>query len=225
MKSGFKVTTHGRRAMLTCLDLGIQPEITRVAVGSGKVDEEVNLADVHQLIQYEDEGLAGERRREGDLFYLTVQYTNKDRTAGAFALNEFMVFVKDPITGQETDFLYATLGDYPQGVPGSSEELPVSMWEFPLVIVISSELQVDVSASPGLVTWEDLVNAIAAHDGDENAHPYIRGLCSGLDARLSLLELMSSTSVSGNPFTVTFETLDGLEVSGVWNAAQARMEF
>lgn len=194
-------------------------------MGSGKVEEDINLADVHQLIQYEDEGTVGERRHEGDRFYMTVQYSNKDRVAGAFPLNEFMVFIKDPATGQETDFLYATLGDYPQGVPGRSDALPIGVWDFPLVVVISDELEVKISASPGLVTWDDLSAAIAAHDADENAHPYIRGLCAGLDARLALLELMYATDVSGNPFTVTFHTLDGLLVEGVWNQPQARLEF
>ena len=30
---------------------------------------------------------------------------------------------------------------------------------------------------------------------------------------------------NGNPFTVTFNTLDGLVVEGVWNQPQARLEF
>ena len=41
----------------------------------------------------------------------------------------------------------------------------------------------------------------------------------------SLLELMYNTDVSGNPFTVTFESLTGLVVSGVWNTTQKRIEF
>ena len=225
MEYGFKITTHGRAALIACAVLGIPPDITRAAVGSGKVDEDMNLADVHQLIQYEDEGAVGERRHEGDRFYMSVQYSNKDRTAGAFSLNEFMVFIKDPATGQETDFLYATLGDYPQGIPGCNDALPIGVWNFPLVVVISDELEVKISASPGLVTWEDLAAAIAEHDADENAHPYIRGLCAGIDARLALIELMYATDVSGNPFTVTFNTLDGLVVEGVWNQPQARLEF
>ncbi len=225
MEYGFKVTTHGRAMLTACTVLGIQPKLTRAAVGSGKVDETENLADIHQLIQYEDEGTVGERYHEGDHFYLTVQYSNKDRVAGAFSLNEFMVFMEDPATGQETDFLYATLGDYPQGIPGCSDALPIGVWEFPLVIVVSNELKIEVSASPGLVTWDGLARAIAAHDGDPNAHPYIRGLCADLDARLGLMELMYATDVNGNPFTVTFGTLDGLTVTGVWNQAQARLEF
>ena len=39
------------------------------------------------------------------------------------------------------------------------------------------------------------------------------------------LELMFNTSVTGNPFTVTFETLDGTIVEGVWNTTAKRIEF
>ena len=46
-----------------------------------------------------------------------------------------------------------------------------------------------------------------------------------MDSRLSLLELMYNTDVSGNPFTVTFDSLTGLVVTGVWNTAQKRIEF
>ena len=51
------------------------------------------------------------------------------------------------------------------------------------------------------------------------------GLCMGLDSRVTLMELMFRTQVKGNPFTVTFESLEGLDVAGVWNAAQGRVEF
>ena len=51
------------------------------------------------------------------------------------------------------------------------------------------------------------------------------GYQPGLSARLALLELMFNTSVTGNPFTVTFETLDGTVVEGVWNTTAKRIEF
>lgn len=238
MKYGFKVTTLGRAVLTACIALGVPPRFTRTAVGSGRVDEGTNLADVHQLIHYEDEGTVGERSHEGDRLYLTVQYSNKDRTAGAFALNEFMLFAEDPVTGVETDFLYATLGDYPQGIPGRDEMLPVGIWNFPLMILVSDELEAKVSASPGLVTWDDIANltaqmatekkvdnAVASHNADTAAHPHLLGLCVGLASRVTLMELMFSTQVKGNPFTVTFESLEGLYVAGVWNTAQNRVEF
>jgi len=222
---GFKITTHGRAVMISCSVLGVLLNLTRAAVGSGKVGEMVNLADVHQLVHYEDEGTVGERHHEGNQFFLTVQYSNKDRSSEPFSLGEFMVFAKDPVTGEETDFLYATLGDYQQQIPGNSKEVPVSTWEFPLIIVISDELEVNISASPGLVRWDDMMNAIKVHNAAEDAHPYIRSYYSRLDSRVALLELMYNTDVSGNPFTVTFDTLVGVDVNGVWNVPMARIEF
>lgn len=67
--------------------------------------------------------------------------------------------------------------------------------------------------------------ALAAHNEDPGAHPDLRDACRGLDSRLSLLELMFTTDVTGNPFTVTFDTLTGLAVTGIWNSPQKRLEF
>lgn len=53
----------------------------------------------------------------------------------------------------------------------------------------------------------------------------VESIAAGVDARLTLLELMYRTEVSGNPFTVSFESLTDLVATGVWNAALARLEF
>lgn len=66
---------------------------------------------------------------------------------------------------------------------------------------------------------------IDQHNADTAAHPSIQATTAAVDSRLSLLELMYNTNVSGNPFTVTFENLDNLVVQGVWNATQKRIEF
>lgn len=39
------------------------------------------------------------------------------------------------------------------------------------------------------------------------------------------IELKFGTNVTKNPFSATFGSLDGLTVTGVWNADQARVEF
>jgi len=46
-----------------------------------------------------------------------------------------------------------------------------------------------------------------------------------LTARVNLLYLKYHTDVTGNNFTVTFTSLDGLVVTGVWNKAEGRLEF
>ena len=79
---------------------------------------------------------------------------------------------------------------------------------------------------------ETLEKALAEHDANVDAHGPIRAKIDSLiaenmiqESRLSLLELMYNTDVSGNPFTVTFESLTGLICTGVWNTALARLEF
>ncbi len=67
--------------------------------------------------------------------------------------------------------------------------------------------------------------AVDTHDGSATAHPDIRGTMATLEAAVEAIELKFGTSVTENPFTVTFATLNDVTVTGVWNTAQARIEF
>lgn len=161
MDYGYKITTHGRAVLAACLDLGRPLKLTRAAVGSGLVDRDEDLAKVHALVRYAAEASIADRRHEEDRLFLTVRYSNLDHPdVDTFTLSEFMVWAEDPETGRETDFLYATLGDFRQQVPGYSEHFPASVWSYPLVLVVSGELQVLITASPGLVTTIDLQEAV-----------------------------------------------------------------
>lgn len=66
---------------------------------------------------------------------------------------------------------------------------------------------------------------IAQHNADKAAHPSILGTIDQFDSRLSLIELQYGTDVNGNPFRVTFENLDEVDVQGVWNQNAKRIEF
>lgn len=157
----FKPTTNGREALAACLALGVAPDICRVTFGSGTVSEDTNLADVHALLEPVADGTIGSRRHKDDRFYFTIQYTNRDHKATpTFYLSEFIVFIRDPVTGEETDLLYGTLGSYKIPVPQYHETIPPSIFDLPLVLVISDEVTVEVSAPPGLVTYADLQDAV-----------------------------------------------------------------
>lgn len=158
MDYGYKITTHGRAVQAACMDLQKPLKLTRAAVGSGLIDKDEDMAKVHSLIQYAAEASITDRRHEGDRLFLTVRYSNRNRPeANSFTLSEFMVWAEDPETGQETDFLYGTLGDYRQPVPAYSSAFPASTWSYPLVLVVSGDLEVSITASPGLATFEDLL--------------------------------------------------------------------
>lgn len=66
---------------------------------------------------------------------------------------------------------------------------------------------------------------INGHNNDADAHHTIHAEVDILDARITLMELMYRTDVSGNPYTITFEELNGLQVAGVHNATLGRIEF
>ena len=73
---------------------------------------------------------------------------------------------------------------------------------------------------------DDLVSdAIYAHDTGADAHGDVRAGVAGLDSRVSALEVIVGGGISTNPFNVTFLSLSGVTVTGVWNKTQGRIEF
>ena len=159
MKNAFKVTTNGRALLAELMATEKPLELSRVAVGSGTIDEAANLADQHELIAPVAYGTIVDRRHSGDYLYLTAQYDNSDeanRDVGMFYLAEFIVYAKHPVSGEEIDLLYATLGDYKQPVPAYSETEPPCVFKFPMVLVVSDQIEVTYSGAPGLVTRQRL---------------------------------------------------------------------
>lgn len=165
MDYAYKITTHGRAVLAACMDMSQPLKLTRAAVGRGLIDKAADLATQHALVQYAAEATIADRRHEGDHLYLTVRYSNADAPeVGAFSLSEIMVWAEDPETGAETDLLYGTLGDYRQPVPAYSDTQPPAVFSYPLVLVVSGELEVTVTAAPGIVLFDDLKAGNIAYD-------------------------------------------------------------
>ena len=74
-------------------------------------------------------------------------------------------------------------------------------------------------------TDQKISSAVDAHNSAENAHGDIRASVAAMNASIKAIELKIGTNVTKNPFSATFGSLDGLTVTGVWNAEQARVEF
>ena len=79
-------------------------------------------------------------------------------------------------------------------------------------------------------------NSMGGQRGDISAHEYevycqkvmswnIRASVAAMNASIKAIELKFGTNVTKNPFSATFGSLDGLTVTGAWNAEQARVEF
>lgn len=74
-------------------------------------------------------------------------------------------------------------------------------------------------------TDQKISSAVDAHNSAENAHGDIRASVAAMTASIKAIELKFGTNVTKNPFSATFSSLDGLTVTGMWNAEQARVEF
>ncbi len=204
---------------------GGELEITRVEVGSGVLPEEADRRTLAGLVNPRTRAASTVPVRQGCAVSLEIEYRSDLEGAPEepFQINEFGVFAIGA-EGAEALILYGDLSDCPDtAVP---LQYGGCVQRYPVVMEIGPEAVAKLDYPAGAwVTHQELAGAVQDHDGDPKAHPCLLGLNAGLDARLALLELMYNTEVSGNSYTATFESLTGLAVTGVWNAAYARLEF
>lgn len=90
---------------------------------------------------------------------------------------------------------------------------------------LSEDQRPEADAYTKAQTDRNISHAVDTHNGSDDSHPDIRVYLSQLNARIAMLELRLSTNVTKNPFSVTFETLAGRTVTGVWNQPLQRIEF
>ena len=237
---GFVVTDSGRE-LIAKLVAGQQLSISKIMVGSGTIPDDVKPTALTALVEPVAAGTSTAPIYDGANIRMIVEYRS-DLNGGldhGFWLREFGIFAFDPDKG-EVLIYYGTLGDYPQYVSAASNT-GVDVRRFPVCIVIGEGLDVTVDYKcEAWMTAEDVEQYCSVtmlpvflkeaqkfvnkHDEDNEAHHSIQNSVSEVKARLALLELLFNTSV-GNPFTVTFETLDGVVVDGIWNTEFKRIDF
>lgn len=238
---GFAVTDKGR-TLIAKLVAGKQLSLSRVMVGSGSCPDDREPKTLTDLVEPVAAATTTTPTYDGASVKMIIEYRS-DLNGGldhGFWLREFGVYAYDPDDG-EVLIYYGCLGDYPQWVSAASNT-GVDVRRFPVCIVIGDDSGVTVDYDcEAWMTAEDVEQyctitmlpkflekaqeLIDEHDVDENAHFSIQNLVTSMDARLSLLELLFNTKMDGNPFKVTFETLDGVTVQGVWNTGAKRIDF
>lgn len=238
---GFIIPAKGME-LLTGLLAGDTLTITRCMVGTGQVPAETQPTALTDLVQPIAQATSTQPLVHGQQVDFTIEYRN-DLQGGlesGFYLREFGVFARAK-DGADVMIYYGNLGDYPQWVQPYTQGA-VEVRRFPVAIGVSNAPTVileynadafmtaeDVSAYCTTVILPQFLDEarrlIAQHNTDKAAHPSILGTIDQFDSRLSLIELQYGTDVNGNPFRVTFENLDEVDVQGVWNQPQARVEF
>lgn len=238
---GFIIPAKGME-LLTGLLAGDTLTITRCMVGTGQVPAETQPTALTDLVHPIAQATSTQPLVHGKQIDFTIEYRN-DLQGGlesGFYLREFGVFARAK-DGADVMIYYGNLGDYPQWVQPYTQGA-VEVRRFPVAIGVSNAPTVileynadafmtaeDVSAYCTTVILPQFLDEarrlIAQHNADKAAHPSILGTIDQFDSRLSLIELQYGTDVNGNPFRVTFENLDEVDVQGVWNQNAKRIEF
>lgn len=237
---GFFIPASGR-TFIAGLMAGETFEISKVMVGSGRPDSLEAMANLTDLVAPVAKATSTTPLRKGDTVEMIVEYRS-DLNGGlsnGFWLNEFAIYAMDGDT--EVMVYYGCLGNFPQWVSAYNDGA-IDIRRYPVSLKVSSDVLVEIAyPAMAFMTADDVEQycittilpqflteaqkLINAHNGNAEAHPVIHARIDGIDARVNLLELMYSTDVSGNPFTVTFENLDGIVAEGVHNVTRGRMEF
>ena len=242
---GSVVTDRGR-ALIAKLIAGQTLNISRVMVGKGQMASTATREDaaaMNDLITPVAQATTTIPTVTNGVAHFTVQFSSamNGGLQTGFWLSELGVYAYDPDDG-EILLLYGTLGSYRQYVAKYTDGEAPDVRNFEINIAIGDDIgiTVDFDCEAWMTAQEvseyceitllpllldEAAGLIAAHNVSDIAHEDIRALIASLTARVRLLELINGMGSSTNQFAVTFETLDGLSVTGVWNDQAAQIEF
>ena len=216
---GTIITTKGAAIIADCIVNGGQLVISEAAAGDGNgayYQPTVNQEHlVHECWRGE---IAAAELNPSTPNMLDVKIVIDDEVGG-FTIREMGLFNKDgtliAVCNTPDTEKVAISG-------GVSGKLTMVMH---IIVADASVVEFTINPSLDTVSQEELNEAIALHNANTEAHPSILSGISGLDSRLTTLELKAGTNVTGNSFSISFANLTGLVVTGVWNKNYARIEF
>lgn len=196
--------------------------ITRAASGTGSVDTDLSAetavsGDTHELSLLGIETVTDDGKTARKV---SIQATG---AADTYVMHQIGVFgaLND---GAET-LLFLMQDERGIEVPAASTNSEFS-FEIAVLLAVSAEANMSIAVDPQVQALMKLVKAeIEKHNANADAHGDIRASVAAMNASIRAIELKFGTNVTKNPFSATFGSLDGLTVTGVWNAEQARVEF
>ena len=151
----------------------------------------------------------------------------KIRITGAedtYTLHQIALFGRQTGAAEDT-LLLLVQDDRGVEIPAASTDQEFE-FVFTVVIAISRDAEISLNLSAEMQSLQLFVEErIQEHDLSPESHKDFRIAAAKMQADIDILQLKIATDVTANPFSVTFESLDGLTVTGVWNADLARIEL
>lgn len=237
---GTKVTTLGASRITACILAGTKLKITQAAAGDGGGGYYVPTVDQTELVGEMWRGpIVSAVQNPAVPNMLDVKIVIDD-SVGNFICREMGLYSEDGVLIAVCNTPDTEKVAISTGVDG---RLTMVMH---IVVADASVLEFTIVPALDVVSREDLEKAIEEHNTDpashadirraipvaveahnsaSDVHPELQTVVGGIDARLAVLELKYGTNITGSSFTVTFASLVGLVVTGVWNETYQRVEF
>ena len=218
--------------------------ITRAVSGTGIVETDLSAETTVSGETHELTILAIDTVKDGEetARKVSIQITGTEST---YIMHQIGVYGR--LNDDAEVLLFIMQDERGIEVPASSVNADFEI-EIAALIAISNKAKIEIALSPQMQALMKLVKAeiekhnaaadahaatitaavsaaVDAHNGAENAHSDIRASVAAMNASIKAIELKFGTNVTKNPFSATFGSLDGLTVTGAWNAEQARVEF
>ena len=237
---GTKITAVGASRITACILAGTKLKITQAAAGDGGGGYYVPTVDQTELMGEMWRGpIVSAVQNPAVPNMLDVKIVIDD-SVGNFVCREMGLYSEDGVLIAVCNTPDTEKVAISTGVDG---RLTMVMH---IVVADASVLEFTIVPALDVVSREDLERAIEehnidpashadirqaipaavdAHNSASDVHPELQATVGGIDARLAVLELKYGTNITGNSFTVTFASLVGLVVTGVWNETYQRVEF
>lgn len=237
---GTKITTAGASHITACILAGTKLKITQAAAGDGGGGYYVPTVDQTELVGEMWRGpIVSAVQNPAVPNMLDVKIVIDD-SVGNFICREIGLYSEDGVLIAICNTPDTERVAISTGVAG---RLTMVMH---IVVADASVLEFTIVPALDVVSREDLESAIVehnvnpashvdirqaipaaveAHNSASDVHSELQITVGGINAHLGMLELKYSTNITGNSFTVTFASLVGLVVTGVWNETYQRVEF
>ena len=213
----------------------LQNEVWRGEIASAEIDvEEANMINVRFVLPHDVGGFvvreAGLFDDEGDLIAVCNLPDTQKAVYTSGSVGSLTILMRLVVT--DSSALQFIVN--PSLISVSQEELEAALNNhnndpnahiliLSAINTIVNRLDNDFYTQPE--TDQRISDDINTHNIDPLSHGDIRMELASIDARLAIQEIITGGGISSNPFVVTFSTLDGLTVSGIWNNMLGRIEF
>ena len=200
---------------------GKQLTITQAVGGSGLTNAAVLHAQTDERHALELLGIEPVEENGSAARRVKIRITGAEDT---YTLHQIALFGRQTGAAEDT-LLLLVQDDRGVEIPAASTDQEFE-FVFTVVIVISRDAEIVINLSAEMQSLQLFVEErIQEHDLSPESHKDLRIAAAKMQADIDILQLKIATNVTANPFSVTFESLDGLTVTGVWNADLARIEF